>query len=74
MGIAEVIFEVDGGFENLTVDFAGNFTGKTFVLIGDWAEVFSILDLKIGFAFKGVFHADSDSVDEFTGSSAEVLE
>ena len=57
-GIVEVFLD-EGDFENLTV---GDFKGKTFVLIGDWSGVFSMLDLKIGFTFKGVFHADSDSV------------
>ena len=74
VGIAEEVnFEVDDGFVNLTVDFAGDFKGKTFVLIGDWSEVFSTSDLKIGFTFKGVFHADSDSVEDLGGSSAESL-
>ena len=73
-GIAEVIFEVDG-FENLTVGFVGDFAGKTtFGLIGELVEAltFSTLDLKIGFTFKGVFQADSDSTGDFgfTSSSA----
>ena len=67
MGIAEVIFEVDGGFENFTVGFAG----ETIDLIGELVEflICSVLDLKIGFTFKGVFHVDSDAVGDFTGSS-----
>ena len=68
IGIAEVFLD-EGDFENLIVDFVG----KTFVLIGDCSEVFSMLDLKIGFTFKGVFHADSDSVEDLGGSSAESL-
>ena len=74
VGITEVFFEVDGGLENLTVDFAGNFAGETIDRIGESVEalICSVLDLKIGFTFKGVFHADSGTVDdfEFTGSSA----
>ena len=74
VGIAEEVnFEVDDGFENLAVDFAGDFKGKTFVLIGDWSEVFSTSDLTIGFTFKGVSHADSDSVEDLGGSSAVSL-
>ena len=67
VGIEEVILEVDGGFENFTVGFAG----ETINLIGELVEVliFSILDLKIGFAFEGVFHAEFDSVGDFAGSS-----
>ena len=62
-GIAEVIFEVGGGFKNLTVGFAG----ETIDLIGELVEVFSVSDLKIGFTFKGVFHADSDAIGDFGG-------
>ena len=75
MGIEEVIFDVDGS-ENLTVDFWGGFEGELVDLIGELVEVelglFDMLDLKIGFAFKGVFQADSDSTGDFgfTGSSA----
>ena len=66
--IVEVIFEDDGGFENLTVGFAGE---TTLDLIGELlAAIGSVLDLKIGFTFNGVFHADSDSVGDFAGSSA----
>ena len=73
MGIAEVILQVDGDFENLTVGFAGDFEGETVIdLIGELDLIFSTLDLKIGFTFKGVFQADSDSTGDFgfTGSSA----
>ena len=70
--IVEVIFEDDedfenGDFENCTVGFAGEMID----LIGKLVEflICSVLDLKIGFAFKGVFHADVDSVGDFAGSS-----
>ena len=59
--IVEVIFEDDGGFENLTVGFAVGFTGETtFDLIGELT--FSTLDLKIGFTFDGFFQADFGSM------------
>ena len=71
MGIAEVTFEDEDGFENLAVGFAGE---TPFDLIGELVDVltFATLDLKIGFTFKGVFQADSDSTGDFgfTGSSA----
>ena len=78
VGIAEVTFEVDGDFENLTVGFAVGFTGETIDLIGELIEVliFSTLVLKIGFTFNGFFQADSDSrvillcSSRFCGSSA----
>ena len=68
----EMIFEVDGDFENLTVGFAVGFAGETIDLIGELDLIFSTLVLKIGFTFKGVFQADSDSTVDFgfTGSSA----
>ena len=78
-GIVGVVFEVDGDFEeNLTVGFAvgfaGSFTGETMVdFIGESIDLIgSELDLKIGFTFKGVFQADSDSTGDFgfSGSSA----
>ena len=72
VGIEEVTFEVDGDFKNLTVDLAGNFKGKTVDFVGELVLIFSTLDLKIGFTFKGVFHADVDSVGDFTGSSAMI--
>ena len=68
-----VTFEVDGDFENLRVDFSGSFAGETsFDFVGELDLIFSTLDLKIGFTFKGVFQADSDSTGDFgfTGSSA----
>ena len=65
VGIAEVTFEVDGDFENLTVGFVVGFTGETIDLIGELlALIGSVLDLKIGFTFKGVFHADSDAIGD----------
>ena len=75
VGIAEVAFEVDDGFENLivgfSVGFAGVFTGETtfvFVFIGESIDLIgSELDLKIGFTFKGVFHADSGSTGNTDG-------
>ena len=67
-------FEVDA-FKNLTVGFVGNFEGEMVDLIGELVEVWicSVLDLKIGFTFKGVFHADSDAVGDFDGSSVRFL-
>ena len=56
----------DGDRENLTVGFAVGFTGETIDLIGELpALIGSVLDLKIGFTFKGVFQADSDSTGDF---------
>ena len=67
LGTCDLALEVVDS-ENLTVDFAGKLVD---LICEIWS--FYTLDLKIGFTFKGVFHADSDSVEDFGGSSAGSL-